>query len=157
MEKRPITRSGYERLRAELSFLCRFVRPQVIEELYNARAYGFKASNLQYFAALERQAFVEGRIEDLRRKISLSEIMVGQHLISSAASFGATVGVEDIDTGDRATYQLVGPFEADALKGRISIDSPMGSTLLGRRMGEEVTVYAPGGIRFYRIVFIVSP
>ena len=110
MEKRPITRNGYERLRAELSFLCRFVRPQVIEALYNARSYGYKANNLQYFAARERQAFVEGRIEDLRRKISLSEIVVGQHFISSVACFGATVGVEDIANGDRATYQLVGPF-----------------------------------------------
>jgi transcription elongation factor GreA len=137
----------YERLRAELSFLYRFVRPQVIEALYNARSYGYKANNLQYFAARERQAFVEGRIEDLRRKISLSEIVVGQHLISSVACFGATVGVEDIVNGDRATYQLVGPF----------IDSPVGSTLLGRRPGEEVTVYAPGGVRSFRLLFIVSP
>lgn len=154
MEKRPITRIGYERLRAELSFLCRFVRPQVIEELCNARAFGYKANNLQYFVARERQAFVEGRIEDLRRKISLSEIVVGQHLISSAASFGGTVQVEDIDNGHRATYQLVGPFEADAMNGRISIDAPLGRTLLGRRVGDEVTVYAPGGVRAYRIVFV---
>ena len=157
MDKRPITRNGYERLRAELSFLCRFVRPQVIEELYNSRSYGYKANNLQYFAARERQAFVEGRIEDLRRKISLSEIVVGQHLISSIASFGATVGVEDVDSGERATYQLVGPFEADATNGQISIDSPMGRTLLGRRVGDEVIVYAPGGVRAYRLLFIVSP
>ena len=156
MDKRPITRNGYERLRAELSFLCRFVRPQVIEELYNSRSYGYKANNLQYFAARERQAFVEGRIEDLRRKISLSEIVVGQHLISSIASFGATVGVEDVDSGERATYQLVGPFEADATNGQISIDSPMGRTLLGRRVGDEVIVYAPGGVRAYRLLFIVS-
>jgi transcription elongation factor GreA len=141
MEKRPITRTGYERLRAELSFLCRFVRPQVIEALYNARSYGYKANNLQYFAARERQAFVEG----------------GQHLITSVACFGATVGVEDIANGDRATYQLVGPFEADAMQGRISIDSPMGSTLLGRRPGDEITVYAPGGVRSFRLLFIVSP
>ena len=157
MDKRPITRNGYERLRAELSFLCRFVRPQVIEELYNSRSYGYKANNLQYFAARERQAFVEGRIEDLRRKISLSEIVVGQHLISSIASFGATIGVEDVDSGERATYQLVGPFEADATNGQISIDSPMGRTLLGRRVGDEVIVYAPGGVRAYRLLFIVSP
>jgi transcription elongation factor GreA len=157
MEKRPITRNGYERLRAELSFLYRFVRPQVIEALYNARSYGYKGNNLQYFAARERQAFVEGRIEDLRRKISLSEIVVGQHLISSVACFGATVGVEDIGNGDRATYQLVGPFESDAMQGRISIDSPVGSTLLGRRPGDEVTVYAPGGVRSFRLLFIVSP
>jgi transcription elongation factor GreA len=154
MEKRPITRTGYERLRTELTFLCRFVRPQVIEDLCNARAFGYKTNNLQYFAARERQAFVEGRIEDLRRKISLSEIVVGQHLISSTASFGATVQVEDIDCGHRATYQLVGPFEADAMNGRISIDSPMGRALLGRRVGDEVIVYAPGSIRAYLIVLI---
>jgi transcription elongation factor GreA len=154
MEKRPITRNGYERLRAELSFLRRFVRPQVIEELYNARAYGYKPSNLQYFAARERQAFVEGRIEDLLRKLSLSEIVVGQHLFSTTASFGATVQVEDIDTGHRDCYQLVGPFEADALDGRISIESPMGRALLGRRVGDEVIVYAPGGVRAYQIVFV---
>ena len=155
MEKRPITRNGYERLRQELTFLRRFVRPQVIEDLYNARAYGYKANNLQYFAARERQAFIEGRIEDLRRKISLSEIVVGQQILSSVASFGATVQVEDVDTGHRACYQLVGPFESDAMSGRISIDSPMGRTLLGRQVGDEVTVYAPGSIRCYRIIVIV--
>ena len=154
MDKRPITRNGYEKLRAELSFLCRFVRPQVIEELCNARAYGYKPNNLQFFAARERQAFVEGRIEDLRRKLSLSEIVVGQHLISSTARFGATVQVENIDTGHRACYQLVGPFEADAMNGRISIDSPVGRALLGRRVGDEVIVYAPGGVRFYQIIFV---
>ena len=154
MEKRPITRNGYEKLREELSFLRRFVRPQVIEELYNARSYGYKPNNLQYFAARERQAFVEGRIEDLRRKLSLSEIVVGQHLISSAAGFGATLQVEDIDTGDRACYQLVGPFEADAMDGLISIDSPMGRALLGRRVGDVVTVYAPAGVRAYQIILI---
>ena len=156
MEKRPITRNGYERLRAELSFLCRFVRPQVIEELYDARAYGYKPNNLQYFAARERQAFVEGRIEDLRRKLALSEIVIGHHLITSAAGFGATVQVEDVDTGQRSCYQLVGPFEADALNGLISIDSPVGRALLGRRVGDEVTVYAPGGVRSYQIVFVFS-
>ena len=156
MEKRPITRNGYERLRTELSFLCRFIRPQVMEDLCDARAYGYKPNNLQYFAARERQAFVEGRIEDLRRKISLSEIVVGQHLSSSTASFGATVQVEDIDTGNRDCYQLVGPFESDAMNGRISIDSPVGRALLGRRVGEQVTVYAPGGVRSYLIIFVFS-
>jgi transcription elongation factor GreA len=99
---------------------------------------------------------VEWRIDDLRRKISLSEIVVGQQLISSIACFGATVEVEDIDNGERATYQLVGPFEADAMNGLISIDSPMGRTLLGRGVGDEVIVYAPGGVRAYRILFVVS-
>ena len=154
MEKRPITRNGYERLRQELAFLYRFVRPQVIEELHNARAFGYKANNLQYFAARERQAFVEGRIEDLRLKLSLSEIVVGQHLVSSTVCFGTTVQVEDVDTGHRTSYQLVGPFEAEAMNGRISIDSPMGRTLLGMEVGDEVTVYAPGGARRYRILFI---
>jgi transcription elongation factor GreA len=155
MEKRPITRNGYERLREELAFLCRFVRPQIIEDLSDARAYGLKASNLQYFAARERQAFVEGRIEDLRRKLSLSEIVIGQQFVTSSVNFGATVEIEDMDTGHYARYQLVGPFESDAMNGCISIDSPLGRTLLGRRVGDEVTVYAPGGIRSYRIVLIL--
>ena len=154
MEKRPITRYGYEKLRAELSFLRRFVRPQVVEDLYNARSYGYKSNNLQYFAARERQAFVEGRIDDILLKLSLSEIVVGQRLISSTASFGATVQVEDVDSGHRTSYQLVGPFEADAMNGRISIDSPMGRALLGRRIGDEVTVYAPGGARSYLIMLV---
>jgi transcription elongation factor GreA len=156
MDKRPITRIGYERLREELVFLCRFVRPQVIEDLCNARAFGYKANNLQFFAARERQAFVEGRIEDLRRKLSLSEIVAGQSLSFSAVRFGATVHIEDIDTGHRALYQLVGPFESDAMNGRISIDSPVGRTLMGRHVGDEVTVYAPGSVRCYRII-AVSP
>jgi transcription elongation factor GreA len=156
MRKRPITRIGYERLRAELAFLCRFIRPQVIEDLYRARAFGYKTNNLQYFAARERQAFVEGRIEDLRRKLSLSEIVVGRQFTSPAAAFGATVEVENVDSGRRFMYQLVGPFESDAMNGRISIDSPVGRTLLGRRVGEEVTVYAPGGVRCFRVVAILT-
>ena len=156
MEKRPITRNGYETLRAELAFLCRFVRPRVIEDLFQARAFGYRPDNLQYFAARERQAFVEGRIEDLRRKLALSEIVVGQRLGPSFARFGATVKVENLDTGRLCLYQLVGPFESDVMNGRISIDSPLGRTLLGRKVGEEVTVYAPGGIRDYRIVAILT-
>jgi transcription elongation factor GreA len=156
MRKRPITRNGYERLRAELAFLCRFIRPQVIEDLYRARAFGYKINNLQYFAARERQAFVEGRIEDLRRKLLLSEIVVEQPFDSTAAAFGTIVEVENLDNGHHFMYQLVGPFESDAMDGRISIDSPVGRTLLGRRVGEEVTVYAPAGVRCYRIVAILT-
>jgi transcription elongation factor GreA len=151
MEKRPITRNGYERLRDELVFLCRFIRPRVIEDLSHARSFGYKISNLQYFAARERQALVEGRIEDLRRKLSLSEIVVGHQFNTVAVGFGTNVEVENLDNGHRIIYRLVGPYEADAMTGSISIDSPMGRSLLGRRVGEEVTVYAPAGIRSYRI------
>jgi len=154
MEKRPITRNGYEKLRAELTFLCRFVRPRVIEDLCHARSFGYKANNLQFFAARERQALVEGRIEDLRRKLSLSEIVIGQEFGPIAVGFGAHVEVENIDNGDCSMYQIVGPYEADALNGQISVDSPMGRSLLGRRIGEEITVYAPGGARSYRILAI---
>jgi transcription elongation factor GreA len=151
MKKRPITRNGYERLRAELAFLCRFVRPRVIEDLCQARSFGYKANNLQFFAARERQAFVEGRIEDLRRKLALSEIVVGHQCGTLAVGFGAHVKIENLDNGRCSMYQIVGPYESDALGGRISIDSPMGRSLLGRRVGEEITVYAPGGVRSYRI------
>ena len=154
MKKRPITRYGYEKLRAELAFLCRFVRPRVIEDLSHARSFGYKASNLQFFAARDRQALVEGRIEDLRRKLSLSEIIIGQEFGTLAVGFGARVEVENLDNGDCSRYQIVGPYESDALNGRISIDSPMGRSLLGRRVGEEITVYAPGGARSYRILAI---
>ena len=154
MKKRPITRSGYEKLRAELAFLCRFVRPRVIEDLCHARSFGYKANNLQFFTARERQALVEGRIEDLRRKLSLSEIVVGQQFGTLAVGFGAHVEVENLDNGHCSMYQIVGPYESDALSGRISIDSPMGRSLLGRRVGEEITVYAPGGVRSYRILAI---
>lgn len=154
MQKRPITRNGYERLRAELAFLCRFVRPRVIEDLSHARSFGYKANNLQFFAARERQALVEGRIEDLRRKLSLSEIIIGHELGTFAVGFGAQVEVENLDNGDCCVFQIVGPYESDALNGRISIDSPMGRSLLGRRVGEEITVYAPGGARAYRILAI---
>jgi transcription elongation factor GreA len=156
MKKRPITRNGYERLRDELVFLCRFIRPRVIEDLSHARSFGYKARNLQYFAARERQAFVEGRIEDLRRKLSLSEIVVAQQFNTFAAGFGTNVEVENLDNGQCFIYQLVGPYEADAMTGRISIDSPLGRSLLGRRVGEEVTVYAPAGIRSYRILAVFA-
>jgi transcription elongation factor GreA len=156
MKKRPITRNGYERLRDELVFLCRFIRPRVIEDLSHARSFGYKTHNLQYFAARERQAFVEGRIEDLRRKLSRSEIVLARQFNTFAAGFGTNVEVENLDNGQCSIYQLVGPYEADAMAGRISIDSPLGRSLLGRRVGEEVTVYAPAGIRSYRILAVFA-
>ncbi|ABK15927.1 GreA/GreB family elongation factor [Syntrophobacter fumaroxidans] len=152
--KVPITRLGYHRLLRELFFLRHVVRPEVIEELQEARTGGIKIENQQYMLARERHMVLQKKIQDLERKLASCEIVVGRKFFFKQAEFGTIVVIQNIETGETQRYQLVGPYESNVVDGKLSIDSPVGRHLVGRREGEEVLVYTPAGVRMYRVVSI---
>jgi len=152
--KVPITRLGYHRLLRELFFLRHVVRPEVIEELQEARTGGIKIENQQYMLARERHMVLQKKIQDLERKLASCEIVVGRKFFFKQAEFGTIVVIQNIETGETHRYELVGPYESNVVDGKLSIDSPVGRHLVGRREGEEVIVYTPAGVRMYRVVSI---
>jgi len=154
MEKVPITRDGFNQLQARLLYLRRVVRPQILQELEEARALGIKIENQEYISARERYLIVQKQIQELTAKIASCEIFAGRKFYSKQVGFGAIATIRNLETGEVHVYQLVGPFEADVTKGKLSIDSPVGKSLIGRREGDNVTVYTPGGVRVYHILSI---
>lgn len=157
MTRVPITRAGYRRLLRELTFLRRVVRPQVLDDLREARAFGVSTDNQQYLLARERWLVLDRKIRDLEEKVARCEIFVGRRFITKQMVFGAICLLQNVDTGQVHSFQLVGPQESDAANGRLAIDSPLGAALLGRREGEEVLVTTPGGLRTYRLLAIDLP
>jgi len=154
MIKIPITRPGHRRLLGELLHLRRVVRPEVLEELQEARAFGARVDNQQYLVARERHAVLQKKIEDLEEKLARCEVVVGRKYYFKLAGFGTVIVIQNIDTGETDEYQLVGPYESDIKDGKLSVESPVGRCLLGHREGDEVTVYTPSGVRIYRILSI---
>lgn len=157
MTRVPITRAGYRRLLRELTFLRRVVRPQVLDHLREARAFGISTDNQQYLLARERWLVLDRKIRDLEAQLSQCEIFVGRKFFVTRMSFGAIALVQNVDTGQVHSFQLVGPHESDAANGRLAIDSPLGAALLDRREGEEIVVTTPGGLRTYRLLAIDLP
>ncbi len=154
MQSIPITREGYEALKKELENLKRVERPANIKAIEEARAHGDLSENAEFEAAKERQAYIEGRINELEMKLGSAEIIDADKLPKDRAVFGTTVLLENLDTGENVTYQLVGPDESNIEKGRISISSPLGRALIGQKPGNEVVMQAPGGKRCYEILEI---
>jgi transcription elongation factor GreA len=154
MEKVPITRAGYYRLKRELTYLLRVIRPAVIEELQEARAFGVKIDNQQYLLARERHLVLQRKINELERMISECEVVVGRKFFRRQVGFGVVTVIRNIDSGSEFRYEMVGPYESDVSQGKLSVASPVGRCLMGCREGEEVTVYTPSGIRIYRILSI---
>lgn len=151
----PLTVRGAERLRAELHRLKTVERPQVIDAIAEARAQGDLSENAEYDAARERQAFIEGRIQELDGTLSNAQIIDPSTLdVEGKAVFGATVEIEDLETGKRVTYQIVGDVEADIRSNLISVSSPVARALIGKETGEVVEVHAPAGVREYEVVSI---
>jgi transcription elongation factor GreA len=154
MKKVPITRHGYYRLLKELLHLRRVVRPEVLEELQEARSYGIKLDNQQYLHARERHLILQRKIQDLEEKLAHSEVVVGRKFYFKQSGFGTVIVILNLDSGKTDRYQLVGPYESDVNNGKLSIESPVGRCLLDRHEGDEVTVYTPSGARSYRILSI---
>lgn len=153
MSKVPLTVVGAELLRAELQNLKNVERPNVIAAIAEARSHGDLSENAEYDAAKERQSFVEGRIAEVEGKLSNAQIIDPKLLDAEGRCvFGATVELEDLDSGDKATYQIVGDDEADIKLGKISISSPIARALIGKSAGDVAEVQAPGGIREYEIL-----
>lgn len=156
MSKIPLTVIGAELLRNELHKLKTVERPSVIDAISEARAQGDLSENAEYEAAKERQAFIEGRIIELEFKLGSAQIIDPKSLNADGRCvFGATVELEDVNTGDVMVYQIVGDDEADIKQRKISISSPIARALIGKSSGDVAEVQAPGGIREYEIVNVL--
>ena len=153
MNKVPLTINGAERLRAELHQLKTVDRPSVIAAIAEARSHGDLSENAEYDAAKERQGFIEGRIQDVEGKLGNAQIIDPKALDADGrVVFGATVDIEDQDSGDTVTYQIVGEDEADIKNGKLSVASPMARALIGKYAGDVAQVQAPGGTRELEII-----
>jgi transcription elongation factor GreA len=151
----PITLRGAEALREELRRLKSEDRPAVIKAIAEARSHGDLSENAEYHAAREQQGFIEGRIQELEAKLSNAEVIdVTQMTNNGKVIFGSTVDLEDEDSGNKVTYQIVGEDEADIKAGRISVGSPIARALVGKSEGDAVQVAAPGGQRGYEIIAV---
>ncbi|HWK69657.1 transcription elongation factor GreA [Pollutimonas sp. M17] len=149
----PLTTRGAERLQAELHRLKTVERPAVINAIAEARAQGDLSENAEYDAARERQAFVEGRIQELEGTLSNAQVIDPASLdVDGKAVFGATVEIEDLESGERVTYQIVGDVEADIRSNLISVSSPVARALIGKGEGDVVEVKAPAGIREFEVL-----
>jgi transcription elongation factor GreA len=153
VNKFPITVVGAEKMRTELQHLKAVERPAVIQAIAEARAQGDLSENAEYDAAKEKQGFIEGRIADLEGKLSNAQIIDPTTLDADGRIvFGATVELEDVETSDIVTYQIVGDDEADIKHGKISVSSPIARALIGKYAGDSVDVQAPGGVRQYEVL-----
>ncbi len=139
----PITKKGYEALKAEVVRLRKEERPKVIEAIAEARAHGDLSENAEYDAAKERQGFIEARIAELERKLADARVIDTSNLSSETVVFGATVLLLDTASQEEKTYTLVGQDEADLKNSQISVQSPVGRALIGRRVGDLVEVKTP--------------
>jgi len=157
IERMPISRMGHERLKKELENLERRERHDVIRAIEVAREHGDLKENAEYHAAKERQGHIEGRILELKDKLSRAEVIDCSDVNCSRAVFGTVVNMLDMDEDVEVTYQLLGPEESDVEKGVISIQSPLGQAILGKEVGDEVKVVTPGGIREFEVMDITAP
>lgn len=152
----PITKRGAESLKAELHKLKTVERPWVINSISEARAQGDLSENAEYDAAKDRQGFIEGRIQEIEGKLSAAQVIDPSELDAGGrVVFGSTIELEDEDTGDKVTYQIVGEDEADIKLGRVNISSPIARALIGKNEGEIAEFQAPGGIRRYEIIAVM--
>jgi len=155
LKRVPITPNGYQKMQEELSRLLKVDRPKNIRDIAEARAHGDLSENAEYHAAKERQSFIEGRIQELKMKIALADVIDPAKITQSRTAFGAKVKVLDIDTDEEKSFFLVGPEEADAKNGKISISSPVGKALLNKEIGDVVTINAPARTMEYEILEIL--
>jgi len=150
----PMTVDGHRKLKEELRHLKSVVRPAVTHEIEAARAHGDLSENAEYHAAKEKQSFTEGRIKELESKLALAEIIDPSKLSGERVVFGATVTLFDPDSEEETKYQIVGVDEADLKANKVSVTSPIARALIGKIVGDEVQVRAPGGNRAYEIAAV---
>jgi len=156
MGKVPITRSGFEKLKKDLETFKTVLLPENIKDIEVARAQGDLSENAEYTAAKERQSFIHGKIQEIENNLALSEVIDLAAMATDKAVFGTVVNIEEIDTGKSIKYQLVGPFESDINENKISVTAPLGKALIGKKVGDEIEVKAPGGVRKFEIVDILA-
>ena len=152
MQKFPMTAPGLQRLEEELRHLKSTERPSIIRQIAEARAHGDLSENAEYHAARERQSFIEGRIAELEEVIGSAEVIDISLLSGEHVKFGAVVRLVDEESEREASYQIVGLHEADIKNGRLSVTSPLAKALIGKKVGDTISVPAPGGDRSYEIL-----
>ena len=156
VERIPMSNKGHLQLKDELDQLERVERHTVVKAIEIARAHGDLSENAEYHAAKERQGMIEGRIMELKDKLGRAEVIDCANVASERGVFGTVVTLMDMDTDEEVTYQLLGPEEADVKKGSISVMSPLGRSILGKEVGDEVVTRTPGGVREFEVVEIQS-
>jgi len=155
LERVPITRKGYEALQEELEYLKKVERPKNIKAIEEARSHGDISENAEFEAAKDRQAFIAGRLNDLEDKLARADIIDPDTMPKDRAVFSSLVTLENIDTGENVEYQLVGPEESNIEQGLISVSSPLGKAMIGKKPGDEIVLQTPGGKRSYELVEIL--
>jgi transcription elongation factor GreA len=154
MDKIPLTKVGYIALEAELKNLKAVERPNIIAAISEARAQGDLSENAEYSAAKEKQSFIEGRIQDLEAVLSRAQVIDVPTIKSDVVRFGATVSVADENSDEERAYQIVGDFEADIEKNKISLSSPLAKALIGKEIGDVAEFKAPSGTKSFEIINI---
>lgn len=152
----PMSKTGHQKLRDELNRLERVERGVVVKAIETAREHGDLKENAEYHAAKDRQGHIEGRIIELKDKLARAEVIDCSKVNSKIIVFGTVVQLLDLDTEEEITYQLLGPEEADVKKGSISVLSPLGKSMLGKEVGDEVHAITPGGNREFEVIDIRS-
>ena len=155
MDRIPITKEGYEALKSDLEYLKKVERPKNIKAIEEALSHGDLSENAEFDAAKDRQAFVDARVNELEYKLSRAEIIDPQTLPKDRVVFASSVVLENIETGEEVTYQLVGPDESNIERGRISVSSPLGKAIIGKKPGDEILVEVPGGKRSFELLEIL--
>jgi transcription elongation factor GreA len=154
MDKVPMTANGHQSMLDEIKHLKSVERPRIIKLITEARAHGDLSENAEYHAAKDQQGWVEARVAELEDKVSRAEVIDVSKLSGDTVKFGAFVTLVDEDSEDESVYQIVGEFEADVKKGKISVTSPIARAIIGKRKGDSVEVMTPGGGKSYEIVKI---
>ena len=154
MNKIPMTEAGYKQLQEELKKLTSEDRPNIIAAIAEARGHGDLSENAEYQYAKEQQSLIEGRIADLESSISRAEVIDIKNISGEDIKFGATVEIEDDDTGKQQTYQIVGEYESDIENKKLSINSPLARGLIGKLKDDSVEINSPKGIKSYTIISV---
>lgn len=155
MEQIPITIEGFESLKEEFQRLKTIERPENIKAIEVARSHGDLSENAEFDAAKDRQSFIEGRIGELGYKIASAKVIDPDSVPKDCVRFASKVLIENLDSEEEVEYMIVGQEESDIRMGKISVSSPLGRALLGKKPGDEVVLQAPGGKRNYEIVDIL--
>lgn len=152
MDQIPVTKNGYEDLSNELEHLKKVARPEVIQAIAEAREHGDLSENAEYHAAREQQSFIEGRIQELEAVTGRAQVIDPSTLDGDTVKFGATVTIVDEETDEEITYQIVGDYESDMEKGKLSMSAPVARALIGKSEGDSVAVKTPKGTTDYEIL-----
>ncbi len=153
-ERVPMTVEGFKKLEEELHRLKAEERPRIIQQIADAREHGDLSENAEYHAAKDAQGLNEAKVAEIEDKIGRADVIDTTKLSGSTVKFGATVSLEDEDSGDKVKYKIVGEHEADVREGKISVNSPIARALIGRSPGDEVEVAAPGGARRFEVLAV---